>query len=208
MTNGGEVMTMKRRHELIDHALNNNHLIIEDDYQNDFVFSSKPTPSLYAMTGGENTAFLSSFSRVLLPSVRISFLILPKNVRDDYLKIKSYYNQTASLAEQIALAQFIRDGHLYRHIKKIRHYYEDKRLVLKHELKRYFNSSEIYIGDSGMEFGIRLQAEPDEAYLEKCPVKVILVHDREGHRLLLVSCSMIKSEDISPAVRELAKYVL
>ena len=67
-------MTMKRRRELVDHALRNDHLLIEDDYQNDFVFSSKPTPSLYAMTGGENTVFLGSFSRVLLPSIRISFL--------------------------------------------------------------------------------------------------------------------------------------
>ena len=107
MTKWGEVMTMKRRHELIYHARKNGHLIIEDDYQNEFVFSNKATPSLYAMTGGENIAFLGSFSRVLLPSVRISYLILPKGIRAEYEKIKRLYNQTASMAEQIALASFL-----------------------------------------------------------------------------------------------------
>ena len=53
------------------------------------------------MNGGADTAFLGSFSRVLLPSVRISYLILPKGVRAEYEKIKKFYNQTASKAEQI-----------------------------------------------------------------------------------------------------------
>ncbi len=143
MTKWGQIMDMKRRHEIIDHALNNNHLLIEDDYQNEFVFSSKPTPSLYAMTGGQNVAFLGSFSRVLLPSVRISYLILPRGVRADYQNIKRYYNQTASKAEQIALAQFLRDGHLHRHIKKMRKLYEDKRELMIEALQEKFSDAEI-----------------------------------------------------------------
>lgn len=204
MTKWGEVMTMKRRHELIDHARNKGHLIIEDDYQNEFVFSNKATPSLYAMTGGENIAFLGSFSRVLLPSVRISYLILPKGIRQEYEKIKRLYNQTASMAEQIALASFLRDGHLNRHIKKMRRLYEDKRKLMYKSLKQVFgNDGEIMLGESGMEMGVKLSRKGIDVKLDKCNVKVNVVETSENTATFLVSCSKIDIEEIGEAVLKL-----
>ena len=204
MTKWGEVMTMKRRHELIEHALKNNHLIIEDDYQNEFVFSSKPTPSLYAMTGGENTAFLGSFSRILLPSVRISFLILPKGTKEMYNEIRDYYNQTASLAEQIALAQFLRDGHLNRHIKKMKRFYEDKRKMMYRIMKKSFrDNADIFMGDSGMEIGVKLKGTGIKERLEKSKVKLNIMEYSENTATILISCSKIQKENIIPAVEKL-----
>ena len=204
MTKWVEVMTMKRRHELINHARKNGHLIIEDDYQNEFVFSNKATPSLYAMTGGENIAFLGSFSRVLLPSVRISYIILPKGIRQEYEKIKRLYNQTASMAEQIALASFLRDGHLNRHIKKMRRLYEDKRKLMYKSLKQVFgNDGEIMLGESGMEMGVKLSRKGINTKLDKCNVKVNVVETSEGTATFLVSCSKIDIEEIGEAVLKL-----
>ena len=204
MTKWGEVMTMKRRHELIEHALKNNHLIIEDDYQNEFVFSSKPTPSLYAMTGGENTAFLGSFSRVLLPSVRISYLILPKGIKDKYDEVKDLYNQTASMAEQIALAQFLRDGHLNRHIRKMKRLYEDKRSIMYKSLKQCFGErGEILMGDSGMEIGIRLSGKELQKKLKRSKVRVNVIENEEDFVTLLVSCSKVQIKDIVTSVEKL-----
>ncbi|SFI12992.1 GntR family transcriptional regulator / MocR family aminotransferase [Pseudobutyrivibrio sp. OR37] len=204
MTKWGEVMTMKRRHELIEHARVSNHLIIEDDYQNEFVFSNKATPSLYAMTGGENIAFLGSFSRVLLPSVRISYLILPKGVRAEYEKIKHLYNQTASMAEQIALASFLRDGHLNRHIKKMRRLYEDKRKLMYKSLKHVFvKNATILMGESGMEIGVKLSGRNMAEKLKENQVRVKVVDISEDMALFLVSCSRIAIEDIGDAIEKL-----
>lgn len=204
MTKWGEVMTMKRRHELIDHARINNHLIIEDDYQNEFVFSNKATPSLYAMTGGENIAFLGSFSRVLLPSVRISFLILPKGVRKEYEGIKHLYNQTASIAEQIALASFLRDGHLNRHIKKMRRLYEEKRKLMYQGLKKVFTKdASIIMGESGMEIGVKLSGKDLEDKLKKGDVRVNIVDSGSDSAMFLVSCSRIDIDDIGLAIDKL-----
>lgn len=204
MTKWGEVMTMKRRHELIDHARINNHLIIEDDYQNEFVFSNKATPSLYAMTGGENIAFLGSFSRVLLPSVRISFLILPKGVRKEYDGIKHLYNQTASIAEQIALASFLRDGHLNRHIKKMRRLYEEKRKLMYEGLKKVFvDDASIFMGESGMEIGVKLSGKHLEDKLKKGDVRVNIVDSGSDSAMFLVSCSRIDIDDIGLAIDKL-----
>ncbi|SDB05396.1 GntR family transcriptional regulator / MocR family aminotransferase [Pseudobutyrivibrio sp. YE44] len=201
MTKWGEVMTIKRRHELCEHAIKNNHLIIEDDYQNEFVFSSKPTPSLYALNGGVNTAFLGSFSRVLLPSVRISFIILPKGVKQEYNSIKKAYNQTASKAEQIALAQFLRDGHLNRHIKKMRRLYEEKRMVMEASiLKNLSDKGEILKGESGMELGIRINKKSVFEKIIKKPVSVGILDNTKDNSTLLLSCSKIDVDDIDKAV--------
>lgn len=204
MTKWGEVMTMKRRRELVEHAISNNHLIIEDDYQNDFVFSSKPTPSLYALTGGENTAFLGSFSRVLLPSVRISYLILPKGIKEKYLKIKDCYNQTASKAEQIALTQFLRDGHLNRHVKKLKKLYGEKRVLLKGAIRKNFgNEVEVLLGDSGMEIGLRVSGQGIRRSLEESPIKVGILEEEKDGLIMLLSCSRMSEEEIREGLLEL-----
>lgn len=204
MTKWGEVMTMKRRHELVDHALLNDHLIIEDDYQNEFVFSSKPTPSLYAMTGGKNTAFLGSFSRVVLPSVRISYIILPKGIRKQYEQIAEVFNQTASKAEQIALGQFLRDGHLNRHIKRMRHLYELKRDMMLKALEKYFDKdAQILSGTSGMEFGLRLKGQHLRNKIEKSKVAVNFLQEEENGVTVLLSCSKIPLEDIEISIKKL-----
>lgn len=208
MTKWGEVMTMKRRRELVNHVLTNNHLLIEDDYQNEFVYSSKPTPSLYTLTGGENTAFLGSFSRVLLPSVRISFIILPKGIKAEYLKIKDSYNQTASKAEQIALTQFLRDGHLNRHIKKMKRHYAEKRKLMTGLVEKYFkDEAQLLLGDSGMEFGLVIKGENINKRIEKSTVKVGVLNSADDFITLLLSCSIIPEEKLELAIKELYKIL-
>ncbi len=203
MTKWGEVMTMKRRREIINHVINNNHLLIEDDYQNDFVYSSKPTPSLYAMTGGENIAFLGSFSRVLLPSVRISYLILPKEARESYKAIKNLYNQTASKAEQIALAQFIRDGHLNRHIKKIHRHYGEKRQIMLDSLGKHFKKNAILVGDSGMEIGLKLDIKDARRILAENDIAVSAIDEFENSTIILLSFGRIEMGKIEAAIKKL-----
>ncbi|MCR5716426.1 MAG: PLP-dependent aminotransferase family protein [Lachnospiraceae bacterium] len=226
MTRWGEVMTMQRRREIIEHCLNNHHLLIEDDYQHEFVFSGKPTPSLYAMTAGEQTAFLGSFSRVLLPSVRISFLILPRGTQQAYQSIGHLYHQTASIAEQIALTQFLRDGHLQRHIKKMRRIYEDKRQCLIEEVRSHFVENaeqgaernvltseqgaerrvELLIGESGTEIGLRLPGKDLRSRLPDAGVAVQVSEEISDALTIILSCSRIGRDQIAPAVKMLSHW--
>ncbi len=168
------------------------------------MFSTKPTPSLYAMTGGENIAFLGSFSRVLLPSVRISFLILPKGTREEYENIKAYYNQTASIAEQIALAQFLRDGHLNRHIKKMKKLYDEKRNIMKSNLEQLFKeTAKVFMGESGMEMALWLSNKYDLSKVKNNVVKIEYIHGANTDSMLLLSCSRIDKMVIPRAIQEL-----
>ena len=208
MTKWGEVMTMRRRHEITEHAREHNHLIIEDDYQNEFVFGSQPTPSLYAMNGGENVAYLGSFSRILLPSIRISFLILPKGYKERYTGVMRYYNQTAAKAEQIALAQFLRDGHMRRHIKKIRRIYSEKRELMISALERYLkNDTRLLLGDSGMEIGLVVEKEDIADKLADKGIAITVVRKENYEVTLLLSCSGVENELIEPGIRLLNEII-
>lgn len=195
-------MSMTRRYELVVHAKEGGHLIIEDDYQNEFVFSQTPTPSLYVMSGGEQVAFLGSFSRILLPSVRISYLILPKGYRKRYEQVMHLYNQTASKAEQIALAQFLRDGHLRGHVRKNARLYENKRKVFRSLLLEAFDGrAEILFGKSGMEAELVFPRE-DEAVkqLQEAEIAVEVLQETKTETKLLLSCSILPEEELQQAV--------
>nr|MCR4933439.1 hypothetical protein [Lachnospiraceae bacterium] len=126
----------------------------------------------------------------------------------EYKRIKKLYNQTASVTEQIALAQFLRDGHLNRHIKKTKRYYEGKRETMVNIINEEFkNMGRVFLGDSGMEVGFKPKDKLNLEKLSKCPVKLSLIKDSKGEDAVLLSCSKIETEDIRPALDILKEYI-
>ena len=129
-TRWGDIMSVKDRFDLTEYARKTGKLIIEDDYGSEFRYFNRPTPSLQGLDGGENIVYLGTFSKLLLPSIRISFMILPQSLIGEYNKKKHLYNQTVSKADQIALCSYIRDGHLNSQIRKSRKLYTQKSKAL------------------------------------------------------------------------------
>ncbi len=129
-TRWGDIMSVKDRFDLTEYARKTGKLIIEDDYGSEFKYFNRPTPSLQGLDGGESIVYLGTFSKLLLPSIRISFMILPQCLINEYTRKKHLYNQTVSKADQIALCSYIRDGHLNSQIRKSRKLYVQKSKVL------------------------------------------------------------------------------
>lgn len=126
----GDTMSVQERFSLVEFARENNKIIIEDDYGSEFRYFNRPTPSLQGLDGGENVVYLGTFSKLLLPSIRISFIILPDNFLDEYKQKRELYNQTVGKVDQIALCSYIRDGHLNSQIRKSRKLYMQKSKML------------------------------------------------------------------------------
>lgn len=126
----GDTMNIQKRFSLVEFARENNKLIIEDDYGSEFRYFNRPTPSLQSLDGGENVVYLGTFSKLLLPSIRISFMILPDAFLDEYKQKSELYNQTVGKVDQIALCSYIRDGHLNSQIRKSRKLYMQKSKTL------------------------------------------------------------------------------
>jgi GntR family transcriptional regulator/MocR family aminotransferase len=149
MTSLGDVMSVEKRIDILKECAEHNRLIIEDDYDNEFRYFSKPIPCLQGLSGGENVVYLSTFSKLLLPSIRLSFMILPDSLLPLYEKKKMLYNQTASKSEQLALCQFLRDGHLDSQIRKLKRLYLNKARTLSTLLEQAFgNKAKVYMGES------------------------------------------------------------
>lgn len=122
----GSVLSMSERAKIVEYARNGNKLVIEDDYDSEFRYASHPVLSIQGLDGGKNVIYIGTFSRLLLPSIRISFMVLPQRLCELYGERSRLYNQTASKAEQIALCQYITDGHLLSRIKRQRKIYAAK----------------------------------------------------------------------------------
>ena len=198
------IMPVKRRLELIRHAEINDHLIIEDDFENEFVYFQKPTPSLFGLAGGENVVYIGSFSRLLLPSIRVSFMVLPRSLREKYTKKAAFYNQTASKAEQIALCQFIRDGHLASQTRKLRRLYSQKLKALSQAVRETFGQDcQIQTGAAGTSLALTLPCSltgselTDRARNRGLGLEVLRENGAEV--TLVLSCSSIPSKDFLPA---------
>ncbi|MGL6174963.1 MAG: PLP-dependent aminotransferase family protein [Cellulosilyticaceae bacterium] len=210
----GEAMNMKTRLALLRFAKKNNCLILEDDYDSEFNYYTRPTPALQGIDGGKSVIYMSTFSKLLLPSLRLSFMVLPLELIDSYENKGKYYNQTASKVEQIALCQFIRDGHFEKQIKKARRLYLHKKQVLCECVENIFGELvKVNSGNGGFLIEIEIKKEISiEELLEKAAKQGILIKKSEqgigGYPKILLSCSGIELEDFEQALETLKRILV
>lgn len=208
MTKWGEIMPVSRRLELISHAARQGSLIIEDDYENEFVYMQRPTPSLQSLASGDHVVYMGSFSRLLLPSIRLSFMVLPSDLCSQYREIRDHYNQTASKMEQIAFCQFIRDGHLSSQTKRLNRYYAGKLKKLTSSLKETFGENvSLKTGAAGTSTALTLPCPVSGTdflkIAQKHKIQVELLSESNGYLTLILSCSAMPSWKFPEACKEL-----
>ena len=214
MSSLGDVMSVETRLALLKDCSEHNRLIIEDDYDNEFRYFSKPIPCLQGLAGGENVVYLSTFSKLLLPSIRLSFMILPDTLLPLYEKKKALYNQTASKSEQLALCQFLRDGHLDSQIRKLKRLYSNKAKTLSSLLEEAFgNQAEVYMGESVFLVHVKLRCSMTGKELrDKAKERGLLVFHKDseknkGYAHIALSCCEVPVESF-PAVVALLKEIV
>lgn len=147
----GTIMTVNKRMELLEWAYKNNGLIIEDDYDAMIRYGGMPIPCLQGMDKNDCVIYLGSFSKMLLPSLRISFMVLPKMLLPKYNEIKNRHTQSTSKIDQILLAYFMKEGYMQKHLRKVKRIYRKKNLILTNSLKSNLKDKiEIINSDSGL----------------------------------------------------------
>ena len=130
---------------------------------------------------------MGTFSRMLLPSIRMSFMVLPPELLSVYQKRGEFYNQTASKAEQIALCQFIRDGHLEAQIRKSRRLYLQKAKLCAKIFRNCLEKRQKHIQEKRaswfwQSFRQELSGEEIRREAEKAGVGVRTVDEKEWNR--------------------------
>ena len=212
-TRWGDVMSVNERFDLTEFARENNKLIIEDDYGSEFRYFNRPTPSLQGLNGGENIVYLGTFSKLLLPSIRISFMILPPNLTEKYKRKKEVYNQTVSKADQIALCSYIRDGHLNSQIKKSRKIYAQKSKALADLLVENFGEKvEILKTNSPLyikcRFNLKVPVNLFCEKAEKAGILLIPADDKTQFPEIAFSVATVGQKSLEEAVKLLKKVII
>lgn len=202
MTRWGDVMPIKRRLELIEYSQKNNSLVIEDDYENEFLYNVRPTPSLFALGKG-NIIYMGSFSAMLLPGIRISFMVLTKELTESYDKSAFKFAQTASKAEQIALCNYIRDGHIKSQTRKIRRLYSAKTKAFADLLKSELPNAKIEIGENTLQIILTAQFKNDLSIFEQSGLKVFIEKYENGEIVLVISPAGIPYKMLKDAAEKL-----
>jgi len=132
----GSVMSIKKRLQILDWAYKNNAYIIEDDYDSLLRYEGYPVPALQGLSEGGNVIYVGSFSKLLIPALRISFMILPESLMEKFKTLLPRYSQSVSKIEQLALEHFMVDGAFERHIRRIKKIYGRKNQVLIEAFKK------------------------------------------------------------------------
>ncbi|MGI6755303.1 MAG: PLP-dependent aminotransferase family protein [Atopobiaceae bacterium] len=131
----GVILSPKRREELLSWADSSlKRFIIEDDYDSELRYQGRALPPLFVEDAHDRVIYLNTFSKILVPSIRISFMVLPPQLAHIYQSQLSFYSCTVSSFEQYALALFIEEGYLERHINRLRRYYDKQRSLVSSAL--------------------------------------------------------------------------
>ncbi len=185
----GTVLSAARRTTLLNWASSHDdHFIIEDDYDSEFRYTGRPIPSLQGMDKGGNVIYLSTFSKSLMPSLRIAYMVLPPVLLDRYEKAFIHYAATVPRLDQHILARFMADGHFSRHLNRMRKIYRRKLQVLTETLAAYAPHVSFSGDEAGMHINITVHTDVTEETLEETARKAnIRVYSLNGYRTTPVS---------------------
>lgn len=178
----GVTMSLERRIALLEWAAKNKAYIVEVDYDVNFRYEDSPLPSLWSLDKNNCVIYMSSFSRSLGPGLRLGYVVVPENLLEPAMKIRSLLDNGSPWLEQATLEQFIVNGSFDHHLLKLRHNNHKRRNALVSALRNYFGDVKI----SGIEAGMHLlwhlgknQPSAQEAQLigQSCGVGVYPLQD-------------------------------
>ena len=126
----GITMSLSRRLELLEWARKSGALIFEDDYDSEYRYSGPPIPAMQGFDRHGLVIFAGSFSKVLFPSLRLGYLVIPPGLVSLFAATISLTTRHVSLPEQAVLCDFITEGHFGRHLRRMREVYAERLSVL------------------------------------------------------------------------------
>jgi GntR family transcriptional regulator/MocR family aminotransferase len=205
----GDILKVQDRNKLINWATKHNSYIIEDDYNFFIRYNSFTIPSIHSYNSNQ-VIYMGSFSKTIIPSIRISFMILPPKLYNLYYIKYNNYAQGVSKLDQLSLALFMKEGLFKRHTKKLYNLYKEKNdLVLKAIDDLHINHLiQIASTDSNLHLVINFlethsyqifKSNADKLNLKYEPIK--------DKTMLILPYSGIENKDIQSTITQLFKHI-
>lgn len=152
----GVAMSLARRLALLQWARRNRSVIVEDDYDSEYRYRGPPLPSLQGLANGAAVIYCGTFSKVMFPGLRLGYAVLPASLLPAFSRAKWLADRNCPPLEQSALTDFLTEGHLERHIRRMRRLYAQRREVLVDSLQRCFGGQVVINGEpAGMHLPVQ-----------------------------------------------------
>ena len=173
----GVTMSATRRMTLLDWASRAGAWIIEDDYDSEYRFDSRPIASLHSMDADARVIYVGTFSKVLFPALRLGYVVVPKDLVPMFSAMRDASDVFSSTLYQAVVTDFIREGHFARHIRRMRMVYMERRRVLVDALRKEAGDRLEVIGAAaGLHLAALLQPDVnDEAVARRAAKHGVLV---------------------------------
>lgn len=211
----GVIMPISRRLELIEWALKNDSIIIEDDYSCHLRYNTKPVQSLQSLCS-DNVIYIGSFSKFLFPTLRLSYMILPECMVDKFNRMFNGYPSSVPFVIQKTLELFMKEGHWESYIRKTNRLQKKKHDTLVENLKKEFEDKiSIYGMNAGLHLLVQVKGTLSENELiERAHIAGVKVYPTSRYwkhpknslsGTVVLGFGGITLEEITPAVKLLHK---
>lgn len=217
----GITMPVNRRYELLAWANeSDDRYIIEDDYDSEFRLNGRPIPPILSIDACEKVIYINTFSKSLTSTIRISYMVLPEHLANEFYRRLSFYACTVSTFEQYTLARFISEGYFEKHINRTRLHYGRKRQRVLESIRKCFKDDECKVieNDSGLHFIIQLDTKmPDSAVeqaLLKKHIKLQAVTDfninkkKKDRHQFIINYSNIDMDRLGTSLAEIRRLIV
>ncbi|WP_343733004.1 PLP-dependent aminotransferase family protein [Duganella sp.] len=214
----GSVLSLRRRHALIDAARAAGALIIEDDYDSEFRHDGAPLHAMQGLAADAPVVYLGTFSKTMFPSLRIGFVVVPAALAEDFAHMRAQSSARGRVAEQLALAEFLRSGQFVLHLRRMRRLYRQRRDALVAALEKHLGSAAtVHGGSAGMHLSLRFNdariddnAIVAQALEHGIAVNALSQHDTQGDsgwKGLMLGYAQVPAERMEGLVKQLAALI-
>ena len=212
----GTVTSAARRRALLAWMQAGDRYIIEDDYDSEFRFSGRPIPPLFAMDRADRVVYVNTFSKTIAPSMRISYMVLPRGLLARYGERLGFYACPVPAFEQYTLARFIMEGHFSKHLRRMRTFYRARRDTVISTLQGspFARCITIREADAGLHFLLVINTHRSDEELrlifEKARIRVAFLQDYriDGNRpdthTVVLNYSGLDPADLQRGIKRLA----
>jgi len=159
----GVTMSLARRLTLLEWATRKGMWIVEDDYDSEYRYTGRPLAALQGLDETGRVIYMGTFSKVLLPSLRLGYLVVPPTLVETFVKARALADRHSPSIDQAILAQFMQEGHFTRHIRRMKKLYMERQAVLVEAVERELHGVlQIPPTQGGLHVAGRLLPEVDD----------------------------------------------
>ncbi|MDR5882555.1 PLP-dependent aminotransferase family protein [Caballeronia sp. LZ032] len=213
----GMVMTLARRRALLEFARQHKVWIIEDDYDSEFRYGSRPLSSLQGLDESGQVIYVGSLGKMLYPGLRMGYMVVPDDLVDSFRTGVAELYREGQLMQQAVLTEFILDGHLTSHVRRMRGLYGERRELLINAIRARFGDALPVRGDeAGLHFVLELPGHADDrviaaealaAGVVTRPLVNYYLKQDEALRGLMLGYACVPNAEIAPNFARLADVI-